>query len=202
MSGSTSNNPSDYSSFVTSRNEGSVRILSLHSTDGSNRLTRGCVAALLAAVKALATQKQPLIITGNKNLFSAGADLHEISALDATSTREFAKLGQALMNAIEAFPAPVFAAVSGFCMGGGLDLAPACNHRIAASGAVFGHRGAALGLLTGWGGTQRLSRLIGKAKTLQLLTAAERISADEALGLRLVESVVEDPVAEAMRRFT
>jgi enoyl-CoA hydratase/carnithine racemase len=80
------------------------------------------------------------------------------------------------MTAIEGFPAPVYAAISGYCMGGGLDLALACHHRIASPHAVFGHRGAALGLITGWGGTQRLPGLIGKGRALHLLVAAVRPS--------------------------
>jgi enoyl-CoA hydratase/carnithine racemase len=158
--------------------------------------------ALHAALATLAPANRPLVITGNENFFSAGADLHEISRFNAASAYEFSRLGQALMNAVENFPAPVTAAVSGFCMGGGLDLALACHRRIAAPSAVFGHRGAALGLLTGWGGTQRLSRLIGKAKTLQLLTIAERVSPKDAVSLGLVEALVDDPVAEAIRQPT
>ena len=104
------------------------------------------------------------MIAGNERFFSAGADLREIAALDAPSAYEFSKMGQALMSEIESFPAPVYAAISGYCMGGGLDLALACHHRIASPHAVFGHRGAALGLITGWGGTQRLPRLIGRAE--------------------------------------
>ena len=80
------------------------------------------------------------------------------------------------MSAIDHFPAPVYAAISGYCMGGGLDLALACHHRIASPRAVFGHRGAALRLITGWGGTQRLPRLIGKGRALEMFVAARRKS--------------------------
>ena len=96
---------------------------------------------------------------GVLEFFSAGAELEEIAALDRQAAYEFSKMGQALMQAVEQFRAPVFAAVSGYCMGGGLDLALACHRRIAAPNAVLGHRGAALGLITGWGGTQRLPQL-------------------------------------------
>ena len=84
-------------------------------------------------------------------------------------------------------------------MGGGLDLVLACHFRIATPSAVFGHRGAALGLMTGWGGTQRLPRLIGKAKALELFVEAEKIKALEALRMGLVDVVADDPVDEAMR---
>ena len=86
-------------------------------------------------------------------------------------------------------------------MGGGLDLALACHQRIAVPNAVFGHRGAALGLVTGWGGTQRLPRLIGKAKALQMFAAAETIGAREALQLGLVDAVAEDPMQEIEGRL-
>ena len=105
------------------------------------------------------------------------------------------------MNAIEHFSLPVCAAISGYCMGGGLDLALACHRRIASPRAVFGHRGAALGLITGWGGTQRLPRLVGKGRALQMFLAAEKIHAAEALRIGLVDAVAEDPVAEAVRRI-
>ena len=109
-------------------------------------------------------------------------------------------MGQALMQSIEQFPAPVYAAVCGYCMGGGLDLALACHRRIASPRAVFGHRGAALGLITGWGGTQRLPRLIGKARALEMFVGAEKVRAGQALEIGLVDAVVDDPVEEAVRR--
>jgi enoyl-CoA hydratase/carnithine racemase len=105
------------------------------------------------------------------------------------------------MNAIERFPAPVSAAIRGYCMGGGLDLALACHRRIASPNAIFGHRGAALGLITGWGGTQRLPRLVGKARALEMLVAAEKIHASEALRIGLVNTVAEDPIAQAALRI-
>ena len=104
----------------------------------------------------------------------------------------------ALMNVIASFPAPVYAAVSGYCMGGGLDLALACHHRIASPHAVFGHRGAALGLITGWGGTQRLPRLIGKGRALQMKIEAEKVHAREALRIGLVDRIADDPVRAAL----
>ncbi len=105
------------------------------------------------------------------------------------------------MDAIERYPAPVFAAISGYCMGGGLDLALACHQRIASPHAIFGHRGAALGLITGWGGTQRLPRLVGKAKALEMFVAAEKIHAQDALQWGLVNAVGEDPLAETISRI-
>jgi enoyl-CoA hydratase len=179
--------------------EGSDRltIIRLQSQDGTNRLTCACILALTTAFESLSATPHPLIITGNQKFLSAGAELSEIAALTAAAAYEFARMGQQLMNAIENFPAPVFAAIDGYCMGGGLDLALACHRRVASAQAVFGHRGAALGLMTGWGGTQRLPRLVGKARALEILTTAEKIQAKDALRLGLIDAIADDPLAYA-----
>ena len=179
--------------------QGNTTVLRLTSTDGTNRLTRAAVLALTEQVEQLLDDPQPLILTGNAHFFSAGAELREIAALGGADAYDFAKMGQRLMNAIADFPALTIAAVSGYCLGGGLDLALACHRRIAASNAIFGHRGAALGLITGWGGTQRLPRLVGKGRALQMFCAAEKLHAQEALRIGLVDEVADDPVAAALR---
>jgi enoyl-CoA hydratase/carnithine racemase len=168
-----------------------------------NRLTRELVLALINALGELRRQQtnepRPLIIAGTAQFFSVGADLNEITALSGPEAYEFSVLGQTLMNTIDRYPAPVVAAIEGHCMGGGLDLALACHRRIAAPAAVFAHRGAALGLITGWGGTQRLPRLIGKARALELFIAAEKISAVRAFEIGLIDAIAVDPIAQAMR---
>ncbi len=173
------------------------------SEDGMNRLTRNHVIELTNDIKAIVSTQSPkrLIITGECN-FSAGADLNEINALTGPEAYAFSALGQELMHAIASYPAPVIAAIEGYCMGGGLDLALACHRRIAAPSAVFGHRGAALGLITGWGGTQRLPRLIGKGRALELFMAAEKISAARALEIGLVDAIAADPIADATREIS
>jgi enoyl-CoA hydratase/carnithine racemase len=130
--------------------------------------------ALTEEFRELAHKPEPLIITGNRLFFSAGADLGEIAALTGPEACEFSQTGQLLMNTVENFPAPVYAAICGYCMGGGLDLVLACHRRIASPDAVLGHRGTALGLIIGWGGTQRLPRLVGRAKALQMFVAADK----------------------------
>jgi len=175
-----------------------ARILRLQSEDGTNRLTRACVLSLTRAIESFGENKRALIIAGNNKFFSSGAELEEIRALNGPSAYEFSRMGQALMRAVESVPAHAYAAISGYCMGGGLDLALACRRRIATPNAVFGHRGAALGLITGWGGTQRLPRLIGKGRALELFVAAEKISATKALMIGLIDVIASDPVAEAM----
>jgi enoyl-CoA hydratase/carnithine racemase len=185
--------------------DGPARVLRLTSPDGTNRLTRACVLALTAALADLKDEPKqpprPLIIAGNRQFFSVGADLNEIATLSGPEAYEFSAMGQALMNAIASCPAPVIAAIEGHCMGGGLDLALACHRRIAAPHAVFGHRGAALGLITGWGGTQRLPRLVGKSRALELFITAEKISAARALEIGLVDAIADDPVTEAMHQL-
>ena len=178
---------------------GDAVVLRLVSADGTNRLTRARVRAITAALEEQA--KSPpsrLVLTGNAHFFSTGADLHEIAALTGPEAFRFARMGQRLMNAVANFPAPTIAAVHGYCMGGGLDLALACDRRIAGPHELFGHRGAALGLITGWGGTQRLPRLIGKAWALQMFLAAEKVNAARALQIGLVNEIAEDPVAAAL----
>jgi enoyl-CoA hydratase/carnithine racemase len=185
--------------------DGPAHVLRLTSPDGTNRLTRACVLALTVAIDELKDelkkQFRPLIIAGNRQFFSVGADLNEIAALTGPEAYEFSAMGQALMNSIASYPVPVIAAIEGHCMGGGLDLALACHRRITAPHAVFGHRGAALGLMTGWGGTQRLPRLIGKSRALELFIAAEKVSAARAIEIGMVDAIAGDPVAEALHRL-
>ncbi len=178
--------------------------MTLVSEDGMNRLTRQKVISLDEEIRNMASGDAPvlpLIISGERN-FSAGADLNEIAALTGPEAYEFSAMGQALMTAIASHPSPVVAAIEGHCMGGGLDLALACHRRIASPHAVFGHRGAALGLMTGWGGTQRLPRLIGKSRALELFVAAEKVSAARALEIGLIHAIAADPVVEAVRQLT
>ena len=182
---------------------GRALLLTLASPDGTNRLTASKVVALTREIQTL-SQRVPalaLIIAGDP-VFSAGADLNEIMRLDGPSALGFAMMGQELMNTITHSPTPVYAAIKGYCMGGGLDLALACHHRIASPHAVFGHRGAALGLITGWGGTQRLPRLLGKGRALQMFITAEKLHATEALRVGLIDAVSDDPVAEAVKRIS
>ncbi len=175
-----------------------MAILRMISHDGTNRLSIARVRALTNAIEWLAVEHPVrLIVTGNTHFFSAGADLHEIAALTDSEALDFALMGQALMNGVAGFPVPTIAAIHGYCMGGGLDLALACERRIAGPHAVFGHRGAALGLITGWGGTQRLPRIVGKSRAIEMFITAEKLNAKRALAFGLVEAVVEDPITAA-----
>ncbi|MGZ4855961.1 MAG: enoyl-CoA hydratase/isomerase family protein [Candidatus Angelobacter sp.] len=181
-----------------------IAVLQLVSLDGTNKLGMGRIIALHHVVEELRTEAESgslksLIITGNDKFFSAGADLNELSQIMAAQAFEFSRQGQALMLAIDRFPVPVIAAIRGYCMGGGMDLALACDRRIASPNAVFGHRGASLGVMTGWGGTQRLPRLIGRARAMQMFLLAEMVKAGEAFRIGLVDAIAEDPVVHAGR---
>lgn len=181
-------------------------VLQLVSSDGTNRLGMARIVALRCVMEELRSDAEGgrikgLVITGNDKFFSAGADLNEISVLNAAQAFEFSCAGQALTLAIDRFPVPVIAVIRGYCMGGGMDLALACDYRIAAPNAVFGHRGASLGVMTGWGGTQRLPRLIGKARAMQMFLLAEMVKADKALRIGLVDRIADDPITQAVRCF-
>jgi enoyl-CoA hydratase/carnithine racemase len=184
-----------------SNDVGPHREVRLFSDDGTNRLSLELICTLADALLAMRADAKPLILTGGEKFFSAGADLLEIQSLNANEAFNFARAGQRLTNMIARFPAPVYAAIRGYCMGGGLDLALACHHRIAAPNVVFGHRGAALGLVTGWGGTQRLPRLVGKGTAVAMFAAAEKTHAREALRVGLIDRIAEDPVAESLRQI-
>jgi enoyl-CoA hydratase len=133
-----------------------------------------------------------IIFTGTGDVFASGANLNEI-ALVATETgetaREFALRGQTLMQKIAGAPQTTIAAVNGYCFGGALDLALSCDRRIALPNAVFCHPGANLGIITGWGGTQRLPRLIGEAKALEMFLTARQVGANEALQIGLIDRI-------------
>ncbi len=139
-----------------------------------------------------------LIVTGSEDVFASGADLREIAEITPETAREFALRGQTLMNKLAKLPIPTIAAINGFCFGGALDLALSCGRRIASPNASFSHPGANLGILTGWGGTQRLPRLIGEAAALEMFFTAKRVSAEEALQIGLVDEIADDPLPRAL----
>ncbi|MEM9819979.1 MAG: enoyl-CoA hydratase-related protein [Bacteroidota bacterium] len=132
-----------------------------------------------------------VIITGaGPKSFVAGADIKEFLALDAEAGAQMAKRGQDVFFLIERFPKPVVAAVNGFALGGGCELAMACHLRVASEKARFGQPEVNLGIIPGYGGTQRLTQLIGKGKALELMMTADMIGAAEAHQLGLVNHVV------------
>jgi enoyl-CoA hydratase/carnithine racemase len=140
-----------------------------------------------------------VILTGAGNkAFIAGADISELAHVDAYEAEESSRFGQEVLNLIENLGKPVIAAVNGFALGGGCETAMACTIRIAAEHAKFGQPEVKLGLLPGGGGTQRLPRLVGKGRALQLILTGETISAQEAYRIGLVNEVV--PAANLIAR--
>ena len=142
-----------------------------------------------------------VIFTGSGDVFASGANLTEIAKVSADTAREFALLGQTLMYKIAALPMQTIAAVNGYCFGGALDLALSCKTRIASLDAVFSHPGVGLGIITGWGGTQRLPRLIGESSALEMLLTGGRFDAAWALRAGLIDGIAEDPLNDALNQL-
>jgi|ERR1043166_683219 enoyl-CoA hydratase len=145
-------------------------------------------------------QTNTLIFTGTGDAFASGADLREIAGVTPESADEFAQRGQKLMIRIAALGQTTVAAVNGFCFGGALDLVLACDRRIAGPTAKFAHPGAGLGIITGWGGTQRLPRLIGRAAALEMFFTASPIDAERALQIGLIDAIDDDPLEQALSK--
>ncbi|QHT71361.1 enoyl-CoA hydratase [Rhodocytophaga rosea] len=147
-----------------------------------------------------------VIFTGEgEKAFVAGADIAEIASLNEVSSRKFSERGQEIFAMIENCPKPVIAAVNGYALGGGCELAMACHIRIAVETAKFGQPEVNLGLIPGYGGTQRLTQLVGKAKAMELIMTADIITAQEAKSIGLVNHVVDTqaellPKAEELMR--
>ena len=131
-----------------------------------------------------------LILTGAGRAFVAGADIAEMQAKNAEQARIYSELGHRFMNTLQDLPQPVIAAINGFALGGGLEVALACDIRIASESAQFGLPETILGIIPGWGATQRTARLVGTAKTKEMIFTGRRIKAAEALSMGLVNQVV------------
>ena len=137
-----------------------------------------------------------VVFTGTEDVFASGADLREIAKVTKETGREFALRGQTLMSKIADLDQITIAAINGFCFGGALDLALSCDKRIASPNAQFSHPGANLGIMTGWGGTQRLPRLVGEAKALEMFLTAKRVDANEALQIGLIDEISDKPLVD------
>ena len=182
---------------VLSRDADGVRVLTIDRPDKLNALNRQTLEALDAAFAAAGEDPavRAVVLTGSGGkAFVAGADIAEMNALTAIEGREFSLLGQRLMRRIERLPKPVIAMVNGYALGGGLELAMACHLRVAADSARLGQPEVNLGLIPGFGGTQRLLRLAGRAATLELCLLGAPVDAARALQLGIVNRVV--PAAE------
>jgi enoyl-CoA hydratase len=177
----------------------SIATITINRPEVRNALNIATVEELGAAFQVVKNDAavRVVVVTGaGDKAFVAGADIGEIAGLSTESGAEFSRRGQAVFDAIEGLGKPVIAAVNGYALGGGCELAMACTMRIASETAVLGQPEVKLGLIPGYGGTQRLPRLVGKSGALGLLLTGDVISAGEALRMGLVDRVV--PAAELM----
>ena len=169
-----------------------IATLTVNRPDKLNALNDVVIGELGSAIDALRadTAVGGIIVTGAGRAFVAGADIAELEKHGAISGRALALRGQEVFRRFETSPKPTIAAVNGFALGGGCELAMACHVRIASDAAKFGQPEVKLGLIPGYGGTQRLPRLVGKGRALQLLLTGEMIEAAEAYRIGLVNRVV------------
>ncbi len=174
-------------------------VLRLSSRAGLNRLGAELLHTLSKHIaRCLADPElRCLVIHGVGGSFAVGADLNEILELDPAGARLFSDLGNSIFRNIERSSAVVIAAVDGYCLGGGLDLALSADWRISTHRSTFGHPGADLGVITGFGGTQRLSRLIGHKKSLEMFFSARRVKAQEAYLTGLVQELCSEEDLES-----
>ncbi|MDX2250309.1 MAG: enoyl-CoA hydratase-related protein [Bacteroidia bacterium] len=180
-----------YNTLITEKKNHTLVIM-LNRPQVLNALKREMLEELYAAINEMKNDpevKGAVIIGAGDKAFAAGADISELKNLSAEEAQEASKFGQMVFDAIENSPKPVIAAVNGFALGGGCELAMACHIRIASEGARFGQPEVKLGLLPGYGGTQRLTQLVGRGKATEMIITGDTINADEALDLGLVNYV-------------
>ncbi len=171
---------------------GGVLRLTLNRPDKLNALNRQTLSELHAALEAarIDNSTRVVVVTGaGPKAFIAGADISELANLTPVEALEFSRFGQSLMTRIERLGKPVIAAVNGFALGGGMELAMACHFRLASSQSKWGQPEINLGVIPGFGGTQRLTRLAGRAAALDLCLTGRTLDAERALAMGLVHSV-------------
>ena len=191
----------EYSNLMTADQDG-VRWITVNRPAKLNALNVETVQELGVATREAAedTAVLAVVLTGaGEKAFVAGADIAELNTLEPAAAKEFALRGQAVFSAIEKMTKPVVAAVNGYALGGGCELAMACHFRVASTAAVFGQPEVKLGLIPGYGGTQRLPRLVGRGRALEILTSGRNVSSEEAERIGLVHRVVEpEALAQAV----
>jgi hypothetical protein len=177
--------------FVKFDTEGAVGVVTIERPKALNALNSEVLAELEACFDNIDTDViRAVILTGSGDKsFVAGADIAEMSKLNPAEGEAFGKKGNDVFRKIETFPIPVIAAVNGFALGGGCEIAMSCDIRICSDNAMFGQPEVGLGITPGFGGTQRLARLIGAGMAKQLIYTARNIKADEALRIGLVNAV-------------
>ncbi|MCC8026863.1 MAG: enoyl-CoA hydratase/isomerase family protein [Clostridium sp.] len=177
--------------YILYEKEAWVGIITLNRPNALNALNSGVLEELSQVLdQAKRDEVRCLILTGaGEKAFAAGADISEMRLLSREEGERFGKKGNQVFWKVETFPAPVIAAVNGFALGGGCELAMCCDIRIASENAVFGQPEVGLGITPGFGGTQRLARLVGPGMAKQLIFTGKNIKAEEALRIGLINSV-------------
>jgi enoyl-CoA hydratase len=189
-----------YTTIVTQLSEG-IYTITINRPDKLNALNKDVFTDLDTAVNEIQNNpaiKSAIVTGAGSKAFVAGADITEFAGLDKTAAMALAKRGQDIFFKIEQSKKPIVAAVNGFALGGGCELAMACHFRIAGDNAKFGQPEVNLGLIPGYGGTQRLTQLIGKGRAIELLISGNMIDANTALQYGLVNYVV--PAEELLNR--
>ena len=188
-----------YQTLLTDLQEGTL-VVTINRPDKMNALNKDVIEELGKVMEDVYTNSEvkSVVLTGaGEKAFVAGADISEFTSLDAKGGEALAKRGQDLVfDKIENCPKPVVAAVNGFSLGGGCELAMACHFRTASENAKFGQPEVNLGLIPGYGGTQRLTQLIGKGKAMELMMTGDMVGAEDAKALGLVNHVF--PIAELL----
>ncbi len=170
--------------------DGAVGTITVDNPENLNALDVETLGALEEALAETA-EARALVLTGaGETAFVAGADISYMTDLSVTEAQAYAELGHRVCDAIETHPAPVVAAVNGYAFGGGAELALACDMRVASENAVIGQTEIELGIVPGWGGTQRLSRIVGDAAARRMVLLGERLDAESAAEIGLVGEVV------------
>jgi enoyl-CoA hydratase len=179
----------------------STAIIQFNQPGTRNSLSSDTLTCLEEIIRRVTSRSEiaTLIFTGTANVFLSGANIGELSSLDQEQALLFAERGQRLFQSIADAQQKTIAAINGHCMGGGLDFALACDVRVASPNSEFAHPGARLGIITGWGGTQRLPRLIGPIQAIEFFTTARRLTAEESLKLGLIHAVDTSPLNYALR---
>jgi enoyl-CoA hydratase len=170
-----------------------VATITINRPDKLNALNAACkreLHELFGAIKADGSVRAIVLTGSGQKAFMAGTDIGELASLDAVSGKEFATGGQALFNQIQYLGKPVIAAVNGYALGGGCELALACHVRVAAENAKFGQPEVNLGIIPGYGGTQRLARIVGYGRAAEMILTGRQVDAQEALRIGLVNGVV------------
>lgn len=173
-----------------------IAIITINRPEALNAMNKVLVAELKEAMEKCVENDDVgvIVITGSgEKAFVAGADIKAMQKMSGRQALEFSREGQEMTMVIENSPKPVIAAINGFALGGGCEIALACDMRVAAENAKFSQPEVALGIIPGWGGTQRLPRLIGKGRAIEMITGGGMIDAEEALRIGLVNHVVPQP---------